>query len=68
MGSKSIFRWIGHINDILPPYNFDLSVQALGSSMPPARYNDKTYKRALKSELLRFLSPFVFRNHVKTPF
>jgi len=46
MNSKSNI-WCGHLNAITPPYDFDISVHALGSSMPPAIYKDKTYIRAL---------------------
>ena len=47
MISKPVYRWNGSLNNITPPYNFDLSVQALGSSMPPAIYKNKIYLRAL---------------------
>ena len=39
--------WNGYLDVLTPPYDFDISVQALGSSMPPAIYKDKTYIRAL---------------------
>lgn len=39
--------WNSYLDAITPPYDFDLSVQALGNSMPPAIYKDKTYIRAL---------------------
>lgn len=39
--------WHDYLDAITPPYDFDLSIQALDSSMPPAIYKDKTYLRAL---------------------
>lgn len=39
--------WNSYLGAITPPYDFDPSVQALGNSMPPAKYKDKTYIRAL---------------------
>lgn len=47
MTNKPLYKWNGSLGDIVPPYNFDLSVQALGSSMPPAIYKNKTYIKAL---------------------
>jgi len=47
MTSESICRWNISLPNIVPPYNFDLSIQALGSPMPPATYKNRTYKRAL---------------------
>lgn len=45
MTFKSIYRWSCFLEDIILPYNFNLSVHALGSPMPPAIYKNETYMR-----------------------
>ena len=50
MGNSIRYKWIGKIEDITPPYNFDLSIRAVSTPISPAVYQSGTYIRALTIE------------------
>lgn len=50
MGNPMRYKWVDKIEDITPPYNFDLSIRAISTPISPAVYQNRTYIRALTIE------------------
>jgi|GEM_PF-2606476 DNA-3-methyladenine glycosylase II len=50
MSNFTRYRWIGKIEDINSPYNFDLSIRAISTPISPAVYQGGAYIRALTIE------------------